>query len=108
MFSTTAGEGWQPVGDERGGCTRACRERRVGMGRQSEVTQLLSELSQGGSAAVDRLIPIVYEELRQIAHRQMRGERPDHTLDTTALVHEAYVKLVGLDRLTWQNRAHFL
>jgi RNA polymerase sigma-70 factor, ECF subfamily len=73
-----------------------------------EVTRLLAELGQGGSGAVDRLIPILYDELRQIAHRQMRSERWDHTLDTTALVHEAYVKLVGLDRMHWQNRAHFL
>ena len=53
-------------------------------------------------------MPILYDELRHIARRHMRGERPGHTLDTTALVHEAYVKLVGLDRMTWQNRAHFL
>ena len=78
------------------------------MSRQSEVTQLLSELGRGGPAALDRLMPILYDELRHIARRYMRGERPDHTLDTTALVHEAYVKLVGLDRMTWQNRAHFL
>jgi RNA polymerase sigma factor (TIGR02999 family) len=51
---------------------------------------------------------ILYDELRGIASRQLRGERPDHTLETTALVHEAYVKLVGLDRISWQNRAHFL
>jgi RNA polymerase sigma factor (TIGR02999 family) len=76
--------------------------------RQGEVTQLLAQLGGGGSAAVDRLVPILYNELRRIARRQMRGERADHTLDTTALVHEAYVKLVGLDRMSWQNRAHFL
>src|SRR4030095_9028156 len=80
----------------------------IDMNRQSEVTQLLSELGRGGPAAVDRLMPILYDELRHTAHRHMRGERPDHTLDTTALVHEAYVKLVGLDRMTWQRRAHFL
>jgi RNA polymerase sigma-70 factor (ECF subfamily) len=73
-----------------------------------EVTRLLAEIGRGGSGAVDRLIPILYNELRQIARRQMRSERLDHTLDTTALVHEAYVKLVGLDRMHWQNRAHFL
>ena len=78
------------------------------MSHQSEVTQLLSELGRGGPAALNRLIPILYDELRHIARRHLRGERPDHTLDTTALVHEAYVKLVGLDRMTWQNRAHFL
>jgi RNA polymerase sigma factor (TIGR02999 family) len=78
------------------------------MQRDGEVTQLLTELGRGGTDALDRLVPFLYEELRRIAHRQMRGERLDHTLDTTSLVHEAYVKLVGLDRMQWQNRAHFL
>jgi RNA polymerase sigma factor (TIGR02999 family) len=76
--------------------------------RRGEVTRLLAQLGGGGPGAIDRLVPILYDELRRIARRQMRGERPDHTLDTTALVHEAYVKLVGLDRMSWQNRAHFL
>ena len=78
------------------------------MGRDGEVTRLLAELGRGATAAIDRLVPILYDELRQIARRHMRGERLDHTLNTTALVHEAYVKLVGLDRMQWQNRAHFL
>jgi RNA polymerase sigma factor (TIGR02999 family) len=78
------------------------------MSAQSEVTQLLAELGGGRSVALDRLMPILYDELRHIARRHMRGERVGHTLDTTALVHEAYVKLVGLDRMTWQSRAHFL
>ncbi len=77
------------------------------MDRHGEVTRLLAQLG-GGPSAVDRLMPILYDELRQIARRHMRSERPDHTLDTSALVHEAYVKLVGLDRMNWQNRAHFL
>ena len=76
--------------------------------RDGEVTRLLAELGRGDTGALDRLVPILYNELRQIARRHMRGERLDHTLDTTALVHEAYVKLVGLDRMHWQNRAHFL
>jgi RNA polymerase sigma-70 factor (ECF subfamily) len=76
--------------------------------RDGEVTRLLAELGRGGTDALDRLVPILYNELRQIARRHMRGERLDHTLDTTALVHEAYVKLVGLDRMHRQNRAHFL
>jgi len=76
--------------------------------RDGEVTRLLAELGRGGTDAADRLVPILYDELRQIARRHMRGERSDHTLDTTALVHEAYVKLVGLDRMQWLNRAHFL
>jgi len=78
------------------------------MDQRGEVTRLLAELGRDGAAAVDRLVPILYDELRQIARRHMRAERADHTLDTTALVHEAYVKLVRLDRMSWQNRAHFL
>jgi RNA polymerase sigma factor (TIGR02999 family) len=76
--------------------------------RGGEVTTLLTQVGSRGPAAVDRLMAILYDELRGIASRQLRGERPDHTLETTALVHEAYVKLVGLDRISWQNRAHFL
>lgn len=76
--------------------------------RAGEVTELLAQLGSRGPAAIDRLMSILYDELRRIARRQMRGERSDHTLETTALVHEAYVKLVGLDRVSWQNRAHFL
>ena len=76
--------------------------------RAGEVTAAARAVGSRGPAAVDRLMSILYDELRRIAHRQLRGERPDHTLDTSALVHEAYVKLVGLDRLSWQNRAHFL
>jgi RNA polymerase sigma factor (TIGR02999 family) len=78
------------------------------MDQRGEVTRLLAQLGGGGPAAIDRLMPILYDELRRIARRQMRRERSDHTLDTTSLVHEAYVKLVGLDRMSWQNRAHFL
>jgi RNA polymerase sigma factor (TIGR02999 family) len=77
-------------------------------GHGGEVTRLLAELGRGTASVTDRLVQILYEELRQIARRHMRGERLDHTLDTTALVHEAYVKLVGLDRMQWQNRTHFL
>lgn len=78
------------------------------MERRDEVTRLLSELPLGGQAAIDRLVSLLYDELRQLARRHMRFERTDHTLDTTGLIHEAYVKLVGLDRMAWQNRAHFL
>jgi RNA polymerase sigma factor (TIGR02999 family) len=72
-----------------------------------EFSNLLSAWSDGDRAALDQLFPIVYRELRRIAHRQLRGERPGHTLSTTALVHEAYFKLVQLDRMRWQNRAQF-
>lgn len=61
----------------------------------------------GDRAALDRLIPLVYSELRRLAHHYLRRERPDHTLQSTALVHEVYVRLLGQDLPEWQNRAHF-
>jgi RNA polymerase sigma factor (TIGR02999 family) len=73
----------------------------------SDVTQVLVELSEGDSSALDRLLPLVYEQLRQLAEHQMRQERMDHTLTPTALVHEAYLKLVQLERIDWRGRAHF-
>lgn len=74
---------------------------------QNDITQLLNDLAGGNRTVVDAVLPAVYEELRQIASRQLRGERKDHTLNTTALVHEAYLKLVRQDEADWQNRAHF-
>jgi len=73
----------------------------------TEVSQLLRAWSDGEKAAADRLMPLVYEELRQIARRQMRRQRAGHTLQTTALIHEAYLRLVGESDAPWQNRAHF-
>jgi RNA polymerase sigma factor (TIGR02999 family) len=70
------------------------------------VTQLLQQLSAGDREAGDLLLPQVYRELKAIAHRQLRQERPGHTLDTTALVHEAYLRF-GLEQISWQNRTHF-
>ena len=72
-----------------------------------EITALLADLSGGNRDVVDAILPRVYDELQALARGQLRGERPDHTLNTTALVHEAYLKLVRQDRVTWQNRAHF-
>jgi RNA polymerase sigma factor (TIGR02999 family) len=72
-----------------------------------EVTTLLQAWGRGEDAALDEIIPIVYRELRRIAHRYMAGERPDHTLQTTALVNEAYLKLVDSRGVNWRNRAHF-
>ena len=72
-----------------------------------EVTTLLQAWGRGEDAALDEIIPIVYRELRRIAHRYMAGERPDHTLQTTALVNEAYLKLVDSRRVNWRNRVHF-
>jgi RNA polymerase sigma factor (TIGR02999 family) len=71
------------------------------------VTGLLVAWCDGDQAAFGRLAPLVYAELRRVAHRHMRGERPDHILQTTALVHEAWVRLVDVTRVRWQNRAHF-
>ena len=72
-----------------------------------EVTQLLAEWSHGNDAALGELTPLVYEELRRLAHHFMEGQRPDHTLQTTALVDEAYLRLADQTRPSWQNRAHF-
>jgi RNA polymerase sigma factor (TIGR02999 family) len=74
---------------------------------QQRVTELLVRWSQGDDAALAELTPLVYEELRRLAHRQMGGERPDHTLQTTALVNEAYLRLADQTHPRWQNRAHF-
>ncbi len=73
----------------------------------TEVTQLLLAWSQGEQGALDKLIPLVHEELNRLAHYYMSGERANHTLQTTALVNEAYLRLVDLGQVQWQNRAHF-
>lgn len=73
----------------------------------SDVSTLLRAWSDGDQGALDRLTPIVYDELRRLARRYMRGERPGHSLQTTALVNEAYLRLVDYERMQWQNRAHF-
>jgi len=72
------------------------------------VTQLLVAWSQGDAQALDQLIPLVYGELRRLAGHHLRRERPGHTLQATALVHEAYLRLVNQKQVHWQNRAHFL
>lgn len=74
----------------------------------ADVTGLLSELSRGNQQAAEKLIPLVYNELKQLARSCMRRERVDHTLQTTALVHEAYLKLVRQQATNWQGRSHFL
>jgi len=73
----------------------------------NEVSQLLLAWGEGHQGALERLIPIVYGELRRLAHRYMRRERPGHGLQTTALVNEAYMRLVDYRRMRWQDRAHF-
>lgn len=72
-----------------------------------EVTQLLADWGKGDRSALDKLFPLVHSELRRIAQRQMSGERPGHTLEATALVNEAYLKLADQQGFDWQNRAHF-
>ncbi len=74
---------------------------------QAKVTELLEALERGDSTALDTLFPLVYEELRAVAHRQRRRWQGDDTLNTTALVHEAYLKLVDQSRASWESRAHF-
>jgi len=74
---------------------------------QQRVTELLAEWSHGDNAALAELTPLVYEELRRLAHHFMEGQRPDHTLQTTALVDEAYLRLADQTDPRWQNRAHF-
>ena len=71
------------------------------------ITRLLIELSNGDRAAVDLLLPVIYDELRKLAANYLRRERVDHTLQPTALVHEAYLRLIDQSRVNWQNRAHF-
>jgi len=72
-----------------------------------EVTELLVEWQRGDAAALDRLTPLVYDEIRRMAHRYLTRERNGHTLQTTELVNEAYMRLLGAQSIDWQNRAHF-
>jgi len=75
---------------------------------QKSITQLLIAWSDGDRAALDELVPLVHAELRRLARSYMRGERQGHTLQTTALINEAYLRLVEQKHVRWQNRAHFL
>lgn len=73
----------------------------------ADVTQLLSKFESGDPAAAEQLLPLVYDELRKLAAAKFANERPDQTLQATALVHEAYLRLVGGQQRTWENRGHF-
>jgi RNA polymerase sigma factor (TIGR02999 family) len=77
-------------------------------GEPSDFTRLLQAHAAGDPGALHQLVPKVYDELRAMARGRMRGERPEHTLGATDLVHEAFMRLVRLDRIAWRNRAHFL
>ena len=74
---------------------------------EKNLTQMLAEVCEGDQAAIDALFEKVYGELRALAGNYFRRERPDHTMQPTALVHEAYVRLIGSEYVTWENRAHF-
>jgi RNA polymerase sigma factor (TIGR02999 family) len=72
-----------------------------------KITHLLNDHASGDREALDRLIPLIYDDMRRLAQKKLRSERSDHTLNTTALVHEAYLKLVQFDRLNYRNSTHF-
>jgi RNA polymerase sigma factor (TIGR02999 family) len=72
------------------------------------VTELIIELSNGRRDAVDKLLPLIYDELKRVAANYLRRERPDHTLQPTALVNEAYMKMIDITQVSWQNKAHFI
>lgn len=74
---------------------------------RGEISQILEGWATQDAAARDQLVSLIYDELHRLAHHYMRGERPNHTLQTTALVHEAYMRLVDVDRIQWRDRAHF-
>jgi RNA polymerase sigma-70 factor (ECF subfamily) len=74
---------------------------------EPDLSRLLARWAQQDPTARDELVPIVYDELRKVAHHYMRGEHPGHTLQTTALVNEAYLRLAGVERLQWRDRTHF-
>jgi RNA polymerase sigma factor (TIGR02999 family) len=89
------------------GSTRAREDCPVGASPAADVTQLLVAWGGGDESAFEALAPLVYDELRRLARRSMGGERAGHTLQATALVNEAYLRLVDINRVQWQNRAHF-
>jgi len=77
------------------------------MSASQEITRLLQGWNDGDEQALEKLTPVLYRELHRMAHRYMRQERPGHTLQTTALINEAYIRLIGWKNVRWQNRAHF-
>jgi RNA polymerase sigma factor (TIGR02999 family) len=80
---------------------------RMSSTQKQDITQLLVDLTRGDKEALDKLLPLVYDELRRLADRYLRKERADHSLQATALVHEAYLRLIDQNSVQWQNRAHF-
>jgi RNA polymerase sigma-70 factor, ECF subfamily len=106
MFEALPWQGMIPVRGAMGNSERPVNKAAQALDN-GEVSSLLRAWSDGDRAALDRLTPIVYDELRRLARRYMRGERPGHSLQTTALVNEAYMRLIDYKRMQWQNRAHF-
>ena len=104
----TGGGIWQELQAEK---DEVCRDLCLSCGNvetsTGEVTRLLQDWRVGSREALDRLLPLVYDELRRLAHSYLKHERPDHTLQTTALVHDAYLKLIDQHSVNWQERAHF-
>jgi RNA polymerase sigma factor (TIGR02999 family) len=111
-------DAWQGRGTGHADCGVALRARTLGRPTMQPsgsanasdtqpVTELLLQLREGKAGAMDRLFPLVYEELRRVAHRALRGERTGHTLGTTGLVHEAYLRLADQTRLEYRDRGHF-
>ncbi len=94
------------LGDSRPGFENS-RNESMSISSPQDVTGLLQDWRNGDKAALEKLTPLVYDELRRLANRYLRSERKDHTLQGTALVHEAYMKMVGYTDLEWQSRAHF-
>lgn len=88
--------------------THQDRPNNAGKASKESVTRLLQSTEAGDKEAVNQLLPLVYNEMKSIAHNKLKFERNGHTLDTTALVHEAYFKLINHDEVKWQSRAHFL
>jgi RNA polymerase sigma-70 factor, ECF subfamily len=80
----------------------------MSMSENTQITEWLERISAGDRRAVDQLLPVVYDELRRLAESQLQRERGDHTLQATALVHEAYMRLIGQRNVVWKNRAHFM
>jgi len=87
--------------------SECARSRSGGTSGMKDVTQILNQIEKGDARAADELLPLIYEELRRIAAHKMANEAPGHTLQATALVHEAWLRLVGSSQQSWQNRAHF-
>jgi RNA polymerase sigma-70 factor (ECF subfamily) len=85
----------------------ARKEQAMPVPKALDVTKVLQAWSQGSDAALEELFPLIQQELHRLARRYMFGERPDHTLQTTALVNEAYLRLVNYRKVNWQNRLHF-